>query len=97
MDARSPGTRAKVLLKSEAFDRITLALGCETEGARARLLDVDPKTVYRARRGIVGEEFIAKTLSTMKANRSRLAKVDISPTFESVFQLAEVDEEKRAA
>lgn len=97
MDARSPGTRAKVLLNNEAFDLITAALGCESEGARARLLDVDPKTVYRARRGVIGEEFIAKTLSVMKANEQRLGLVGITPNFESVFVLAECGYESKAA
>jgi len=97
MDARRPGTRAKIVLKGEAFDLMTFALGCATEGERARLLDVNPKTVYRARRGVIGEDFIAKTLSVMTANQHRLAKAGISPTFEAVFELAELSDERRAA
>lgn len=89
MDAQTPGTRAGILLREETFDLVTRALGCKSEQARAQLLHVDPKTVYRARRGVIGEEFIAKTLTVMKANRGRLAEYGIEPTFESVFDLTE--------
>lgn len=89
MDAQTTGTRAGVLLRDERFDLVTTALGCKSESARARLLSVDPKTVYRARRGVIGEEFIAKTLAVMKQHERRLAEIGIEPTFEAVFELGE--------
>ena len=89
MDAETPGTRAGILLREEPFDLVTRVLGCKSEQARAQLLHVDPKTVYRARRGVVGEEFIAKTLTVMKANEGRLAAIGIEPIFESVFEVGE--------
>ncbi|MCW2900119.1 MAG: hypothetical protein JWO67_2384 [Streptosporangiaceae bacterium] len=89
MSADAQGMRAGVLLQDERFDLITRLLGCKTELARAHLLDVDPKTVYRARRGVIGEEFIAKTLSVMKEHEGRLAEIGLTPTFEAVFKLGE--------
>lgn len=95
MDAREvPGTRAGVFLRDDNFDLITRVLGCESDAARARLLDVDPKTIWRARRGVIGEELIAKTLDTMRRNADRLAELGLSVSFETVFA---VGEKKRAA
>ena len=84
-----PGTRAGVLLKQEAFDLITGTLGAYTELARANLLGVDPKTIYRVRRGIVGEEFIARALHVMHENSEQLRAIDIEPSFEAMFSLGE--------
>lgn len=89
MNARSPGTRAGVLLRGELFDVITAVLGAGTDAARARLLNVDNKTIYRARRGVIGEEFIAKTLDVLERNKDKLTPLNIDPTFESVFVVGE--------
>lgn len=87
MSADAPDMRAGIVLRDDRFDVITRILGCKTELARAALLDVDPKTVYRARRGVIGEEFIAKTLSVMKRNEDLLKEIGIEPKFEAVFEL----------
>lgn len=89
IQARNSGTRAGVLLRDEQFDLATRALGCTSDTARARLLDVDPKTIYRARRGVIGEEFIAKTLAVLTQHSERLSEIGIDPSFESVFTLGE--------
>lgn len=89
MNARTSGTRAGVLLRDEQFDLVTRALGCTSDTARARLLDVDPKTIYRARRGVIGEEFIAKTLDVLTRHERHLTDLGIGASFESVFTLGE--------
>lgn len=81
------GTRAGVFLNAEAFDQMTKTLGSDSDLARARLLSVDPKTIYRARRGVIGEEFIARVLGLMQLHRDTLAAAGIEPAFESVFKL----------
>lgn len=82
------GTRAGVLLKEDRFDLITRILGCESDLARSRLLEMDPKTIYRARKGgVVGEEFIARVLHAMQRNSEQLGELGISPTFEEVFKI----------
>jgi hypothetical protein len=88
-DARDkPGTHAGVLLKEDRFDLITRILGCESDVARSRLLEMDPKTIYRARRGgVVGEEFIARVLHAMQRHSEQLAELGITPTFEEVFKV----------
>jgi hypothetical protein len=89
-DAREDsGVRAGILLRSERFDEITAALGCTTELARAHLLGVDPKTIYLARRGTIGEKFIALVLDAFTRHADRLAVAGIEPTFEEVFEVGE--------
>jgi len=81
------GIEAGVFLVPERFDLITKALGATNEAARARLLDVDPKTVYRARRGQVGEDFIAKAIAIMRHHTSELQAIGINPSFEAMFEV----------
>lgn len=89
IEAREPGTRARVLLREEQFDLITRAMGCTSEAGRARLLEVDPKTIYRARHGVLGEEFIAKVLDAMERHQSKLAELGFTAGFGEVFELGE--------
>lgn len=84
-----PGTRAAVFLNEERFDLITGTLGARSEQAKADLLGVDPKTIYRARRGPVGEAFIACALQVMRDRRDDLRVVGVTPTFEAMFELGE--------
>jgi hypothetical protein len=81
------GIDAGVFLLPERFDQITKALGCESEAARSRLLDVDPKTIYRARRGAVGEDFIARAIAVMRHHSSELEAIGIRPSFEAMFEV----------
>lgn len=81
------GTDAGVFLVPERFDQITKALGCDSDMARSRLLDVDPKTIYRARRGVVGEDFIARSIAIMSQHASELEAIGIRPSFEAMFEV----------
>lgn len=81
------GIDAGVFLNSERFDLITRALGCDNETARARLLDVDPKTIYRARRGQIGEDFIARAIAIMRHHATELEAIGIKPAFEAMFEV----------
>lgn len=88
MQARdNPGTRAGVKLRVDRFDLMTRVLGCESDRARAQMLDVDPRTVSRARAGIVGEEFIAQTLTTMQQHAGELAALGLTGSFEDLFEV----------
>lgn len=81
------GIDAGVFLNSERFDLITRAIGCDSEASRARLLDVDPKTIYRARRGQVGEDFIARAVAVMRDHATELEAIGIKPAFEAMFEI----------
>lgn len=81
-----------VRLRVENFDRMTRIVGKESESARADLLGVDRRTVYRARHGVIGQEFIAKTISALRGHEELLMKTcGLEPTFENLFEIV-VDE-----
>jgi hypothetical protein len=89
-DAREKSsTRAGVLLRADRFDLITAALGHGTDLRRAVLLQVDPKTIYLARRGVVGEKFIAAVLSALERHADQLARLNITTAFEEVFEVGD--------
>jgi hypothetical protein len=88
MQARQKvGMRAGVFLRDNRFNLITRVLGCGSDVARSRLLDMDPKTIYRARRGVIGEEFIARMLDVMRQNAEELEEAGIGTSFEDVFEV----------
>jgi len=89
MYARVPGTRAAILLREEQFALVTRLLGCQSDAARARLLGCDPKTIRRVREGVIGEEFIAKTVALLQRHADELARYGIEARFETVFHVGE--------
>ena len=91
----NPGARARtrrgaIRLKADRFDLITRVLGCDSDEARARLINVSPKTIYRARRGSLGQELIAQTLITLRDRRDELAAYNLIPSFDELFEVVEV-------
>jgi hypothetical protein len=83
------GIRAGVFLNKERFEMVTKALGADNDSARARLLNVDPKTIYLARRGVIGEKFIASALAVMRQRSVELEAIGIRPAFEAMFEVRE--------
>lgn len=81
------GTRAGVFLNEGRFEQITKALGSDSDLARARLLAVDPKTIYRARRGVIGEEFIARAIAVLHEHEAELKAIGVEPSFETLFEV----------
>lgn len=83
------GTRAGVLLRSDRFDLMTRVLGCESDLARSRFLHLDPKTLWSARQGRVGEKFIAQVLAVLARHEEQLGQLGLKPTFEELFEVRE--------
>lgn len=82
------GTDAGVYLNEERFNIITRALGATSDAARARLLNIDPKTLYLARKGgIVGEKFIASAVHVLQKHTDTLEAIGVKPTFEAMFDI----------
>jgi hypothetical protein len=81
------GTRAGVLLRSDRFDLMTRVLGCGSDLARARFFNLDPKTLWSARQGRVGEKFIAQVLLVLGMHEAELAPLGLTPTFEELFEV----------
>lgn len=70
-----------------AFHLMTRILGCESDAARGALIHMDPKSVGRARHGIIGRDFIANALFFLGRKRDVLAEFGLDPTFESLFEI----------
>jgi hypothetical protein len=74
---------------------MTRVLGCDSDEARARLIGVNAKTIYRARRGILGQDLIAQTLISLGDRRDELTAYNLSPTFDELFEVVEIKAEQR--
>lgn len=83
--------RGAIRLKTDRFDLITRVLGCDSDEARARLINVSAKTIYRAKRGSLGQELIAQTLITLGDRRDELAAYNLVPSFDELFEVVEVN------
>lgn len=86
--AETSDVGARLTLRTRKFMLATNALGCESDLARSRLLDIDPKTIGEARRGAtVGGVFVAKTMLVMREHAAALAEVGIEPTIDAFFEV----------
>lgn len=78
----------RLRLKTRRFLLATMALGCESDLARSRLLGIGPKKIAEARKGAtVGGVFVAKTVQVMRENAEALAEVGIEPTIDAFFEV----------
>lgn len=86
--------RAEIHLRTEdgidRFTTMTRLLGMESDTARAAFIKMNPRTVSRAREGVIGEEFIAASLSALRRHQPRLAKFGVEPTFDELFVVIDV-------
>jgi hypothetical protein len=90
MHAReSSGTRARVLLRDdgERFSAIMTLIGYGSDLARARALNVNPSTIYRARHGSVAGVLIARTIAILRRHEAKLAEYNIKPSFDEIFEV----------
>lgn len=96
----SPDTRAEIHLRTEdgedRFTVMTRVLGIESDTARAAFIGVNPRTISRARDGVIGEEFIARALSALRRREKALAKFGLQPTFDDLFVVIDVPVEAMA-
>lgn len=94
MQVATADTQAEIRLRTEdgedRFTTMTRMLGMESDTARAAFIGVSPRTISRARDGIIGEEFIGRTLSALRRNEKRLAKYGVTTTFDDLFVVIDV-------
>jgi hypothetical protein len=93
-----PGMSARrrqgvIRLKADQFDLITRVLKCDSDEARARLINVSAKSIYRARRGGLGQQLIAQTLINLRDRHDELAKYNLIPSFDELFEVVDVNAE----
>nr|MDT0660806.1 hypothetical protein [Micromonospora sp. DSM 115978] len=86
-DIEGTAIPATLRLRSDRFDLMTTALGCRTDIARGELLGLSPRTIYRARRGSFGLEFIVKTIFVLQQHREALAEFNLCPSLDELFEV----------
>jgi hypothetical protein len=84
--------RGLIRLRDRQFDLMTWVLNCASDEARARLIDMNAKTLYRARRGAIGEDFIAQILISLGDHHEELAKFNLAPKFDELFEVVRTDQ-----
>lgn len=91
-----PGRRAKLRLREDRFNLMTRVIGLEREKHRAELVGVDVRTLLRARKGIIGEVFVAGVIAGLRQHSQTLAQYGLEPTLDDLFEVV-VDPGRRAA
>lgn len=94
----SSGNEPKVLAKLDPLLLATRVLGCGGDAARARLLKVDPKTIWNLRNGKpISGDVIARTLLIVRQHRDVLGPLGIG-AFEDLFEVVgDIDSVEAAA
>jgi hypothetical protein len=72
------------------FDLMWRMVGKFKDDDIAGEIGMHPKTVARARKGIVGEDFIANTLTALGKREHLLTMCNLEPSFEKVFRIVPV-------
>lgn len=82
------GTNATIRLRLDRFELMTRVVGATTSAARAQLIGVDRKTIYRAiEEGTIGEVFMAQTVAALRRHSETLASCGLTPTLDELFEV----------
>lgn len=69
------------------FDLMWRVVGKVEDEAIAAEIGMHPKTIARARKGVIGEDFIANTLAALGKREHLLTMCNLEPSFEKVFRI----------
>ena len=72
------------------FDLMWRVVGKVEDDAIAVEIGMHPKTVQRARKGVIGEDFIANSLTALGKHQHLLTMCNLEPSFEKVFHIVPV-------
>lgn len=89
LDQSKCGTRAYMRLRSGPFDQMTELLGATTELARAELVGIDRKSLWRARRGDGVAAIAPQIVAALTKHSNILALAGHQPTLDALFEVAE--------
>jgi hypothetical protein len=81
---------ASIRLRVDQFDLMTRVLGLVHDEARARAIGINSKSLYRARRGALGEGFIAATVAALRRREDELAELNLVPSMDALFEVVVV-------
>jgi hypothetical protein len=85
-----------IRLRADRFDAMTALIGCRTDQDRAQLIDVTPRTINRARAGVIGQQFMAKTVLALGAHAEKLAQYNLRPTLSELFEVVTTPTQRAA-
>lgn len=72
------------------FDLMWRVVGKVEDDDIATEIGMHPKTVSRARKGVIGEDFIANSLAALGKHEHLLTMCNLEPSFEKVFRIVPV-------
>ncbi len=81
--------RAGVFLKNEHLALVAKLLDLNTDTALGRTIGMDPRTISRARTGVIGEPFIAALLSAFAPHAEYLGQYNVGVRFEDFFAIGD--------
>lgn len=84
-DTEKPDT-AGIRLDVARHTELFAAIGCDTPAKIAAETGVTERTVRRARRGVIGEVFIAQTIAALQRHDEQLRAAGVkAPTLDELF------------
>lgn len=89
-------TQAVLRLRMEQFDLMTRLLGCESDTARAELIGVTYRTIWRARKPLDRDQpqshdkLIAQAVANLRLHADELAKYGLHPTLDSLSEVIDL-------
>jgi hypothetical protein len=88
-DIEAPDLLVDIEFRFDQFLVMTAILGATNDAERAALIQMDPKTLRRARDGIIGHEFMGKTVAGLRRHAQKLASYGISVSLDALFEVHE--------
>lgn len=86
-DTPQPDT-AGIALNADLHRELFAAIGCESAAAIAAETGVTDRTVRRARDGVIGEVFMARTIAALHRNADKLHAAGYKvPTLNDLFRV----------
>lgn len=79
---------AGIALDVDRHRELFAAIGCESDVAIATETGVTDRTVRRARDGVIGEVFMARTIAALRRNADKLHAAGLTPpTLDELFSV----------
>lgn len=90
-DTRGPAKdiQPKVILRADRFNAMCKVIGLRTDVQIAAAAGYTNRTIRRARKGQLGQVFIANTLAMLMNHSDELAQHGLYPTFDALFEITE--------
>lgn len=84
-DTPQPDT-AGIALDVDRHRELFTAIGCESVESIAAETGVSDRTIRRARQGVIGEVFMARTIAALRRNSDKLHEAGMNPpTLDELF------------